>query len=87
MYELRSSVVEADVRPMQGTPKKTSKAKLDWLRATANIDIFPIKRPKDCKLKDGTAHATAVQELGAKRHGDWKQRTGECVTLLIRATK
>ena len=48
---------------MQGTPKKTSKAKLDWLRATANIDIFAIKRPKDCRLKDGTAHATAVQEL------------------------
>jgi len=28
--------VEADVRPMQGTPKKMSKAKFDWLRATAN---------------------------------------------------
>lgn len=51
---------------MQGTPKKTSKAKFDWLRATANIDIFPITRPKDRKLKDGTAHATAVQELGAR---------------------
>jgi hypothetical protein len=36
LYELRSSEVEADVRPMQGTPKKTSKAKFDWLRATAN---------------------------------------------------
>ena len=28
--ELQSSEVEADVRPMQGTPKKMSKAKFDW---------------------------------------------------------
>ena len=36
LYELRSSEVKADVRPRQGIPKKTTEAKFDWLRATAN---------------------------------------------------
>ena len=34
-HELESSEVEVDVRLTQGTPKKTSEAKFDLLRATA----------------------------------------------------
>ena len=36
LYDLQSSEGEADVHPMQGTPKKTSKVEFDWLRTTAN---------------------------------------------------
>ena len=32
--------VETDVRPMQGTPKKTNKVKFDWLPATAEALIL-----------------------------------------------
>lgn len=66
---------------MQGTPKKTSKVKFDWLRATASIDVLSITRLKVI-VSRWHSRATAVQELGAKRHGDWRQRTGECVVLM-----